>query len=291
MDRTLISILGGLGGMFGWGTADFLANDASEKIGHTRTFFWSQIAGVILISLLVIFLAPHFSFTPFLLALTVLGGIMYGIGYLFFYKGFEVGNVSVVSTVSNLYALFVVLISFFFRGQRLTPLQIPAILLLFAGVFLVSVNYKELFSGKVTLMKGVKETFISTIAFGVFFWPLNEFIVEQIDWLAVSVVTKITAVIFVLLFSIFLEKKSLKIKKDLKKISPLLLGMGLLEALAVLSVTFGQAYGDGIIVSPIASALTIVTVGLAIVFAKEKISKVQAMGIVFVITGIVIMTH
>jgi len=39
MDKTLISLLGGLGGMFGWGTSDFFANQASDKIGHIRAFF------------------------------------------------------------------------------------------------------------------------------------------------------------------------------------------------------------------------------------------------------------
>jgi len=45
IDKTLISILGGLGGMFGWGTSDFFANQASDKLGHTKALFWSQIAG------------------------------------------------------------------------------------------------------------------------------------------------------------------------------------------------------------------------------------------------------
>lgn len=55
MDKTLISILGGLGGMFGWGASDFLANAASEKVGHQRTLFWSQVAGLSLIGLAMLF--------------------------------------------------------------------------------------------------------------------------------------------------------------------------------------------------------------------------------------------
>lgn len=70
MDKTLISVLGGLGGMFGWGTSDFLANSASEKIGHTKAFFWSQIAGLALIVLLVLFTQPSFAMTPILFGFT-----------------------------------------------------------------------------------------------------------------------------------------------------------------------------------------------------------------------------
>ncbi len=40
MDKTIISILGGLAGMFGWGTSDFFANISSEKIGHQKKLFF-----------------------------------------------------------------------------------------------------------------------------------------------------------------------------------------------------------------------------------------------------------
>ena len=67
MSRTLISILGGLGGMFGWGTSDFFANQASDKVGHTKALFWSQIAGILLILLAVLFAGPSFALTPYLI--------------------------------------------------------------------------------------------------------------------------------------------------------------------------------------------------------------------------------
>lgn len=287
MSRTLISILGGLGGMFGWGVSDFFANTASEKIGHLRAFFWSQIAGIALIALFVLFLAPSFAMPPLLLVLTACAGIAYGLGYLLFYKGFEIGNVSVVSSVSNLYAVFIVLISYFIRGQPLTAFQIPAMVSIFLGVTLVSLNFRELRQGTVSLLKGVKETIASTIMFGVFGWPLNEYVVEKADWLSVSFLMKLTAIVVVFILSIF-QKKSLHIA-SFKKLVPLLFAVGLLEAGAVLSVTFGQSYGDGIIVAPISGALTIVTVSLAVLFSKEKITKVQSAGIALVVGGIITM--
>src|SRR3989344_8432654 len=106
MSKTLISILGGLGGMFGWGTSDFFANSASEKVGHNKAFFWSQVAGLALILLFVVFTAPSFAITPFLLGLTIFCGVAYALGYLLFYKGFEIGNVSVISATINLQVLF-----------------------------------------------------------------------------------------------------------------------------------------------------------------------------------------
>ncbi len=286
MDRTLISILGGLGGMFGWGTSDFFANSASEKVGHNKAFFWSQIAGLALIILLVIFTAPSFAITPLLLGLTIFCGVAYALGYLLFYKGFEIGNVSVVSATINLQVLFIITISYFLRGQSLTVFQIPAIILLLLGVTLVSVNLNDLRKGTVSLLKGVKETLAAAVMFGVFYWPLNEFVVEKADWLAVGFITKLTAIVLVFLISAF-RKDSLVVKERNNKLYALIAAVGILEAIGVLSATYGQSYGDGIIVAPISSALTVVTVALAMIFTKERISKIQGVGIALAVIGIV----
>lgn len=272
--------------MFGWGTSDFLANSASEKVGHNKAFFWSQIAGLALIILLVIFTAPSFAITPLLLGLTLFCGIAYALGYLFFYKGFEIGNISIVSATINLQILFIIAISFFLRGQHLTAFQIPAIFLLLVGVTLVSVNLNDLHKGTVSLLKGVKETLIAAIIFGVFYWPLNELVVEKADWLAVSFITKLTAITVVFLISKF-TKESLIVKERNNKFFLLIAAVGILEAIGVLSATYGQSYGDGIIVAPISSALTVVTVALAMIFTKERISKVQGLGIAMAVIGIV----
>lgn len=286
MDKTLLSILSGLGGMIGWGTSDFFANAASEKIGHNKTLFWSQITGLFLMGFFLVFISGSFAISAPLLALTIFCGIMYAIGYLFFYKGFEIGNVSVISAAINIQVLFVIAISFFIRGQELTKLQIPALSLLLLGILLVSVNLNDLKKGSLALLTGVKETIIAAIIFGIFYWPVNEYIVEKADWILVSFLIKLVAILVVFLIAKF-RRQSLSISKPNKKLIALITAVGTFEAVGVLSASFGQAYGDGIIVTPIASALTIVTVALAMVFSSEKINKIQALGVVLTVGGII----
>mgnify|MGYP003340959924 CR=1 FL=1 len=173
------------------------------------------------------------------------------------------------------------------RGQSLTKFQIPAIILLLVGVTLVSVNFSDLKKGIVSLLTGVKEALLSATIFGVFYWPLNEYVAEEANWLTVSFIVKLTAILFVGALAIF-SKKSLSIKNSNKKFAYLLAAVGILEAIAILSVTFGQSFGDGIIVAPISSALTIVTVALAMLFGKEKITRVQGLGIALAVSGIII---
>lgn len=68
----------------------------------------------------------------------------------------------------------------------------------------------------------------------------------------------------------------------------MILLMGIIEAGAVAMVNYGLVIGDAILVTPIASALSIVTISLAIIFLKEKITKIQGFGIITAITGIIV---
>jgi bacterial/archaeal transporter family protein len=287
MNKTLISILGGLGGMFGWGVSDFFANLSSDKVGHFKAFFWSQVAGLLTVLCVVLFFQPSVEVSLNLVLMILVAGISYSLGYLFFYKGFEIGNVSIVSAVINSQNLLIVLIAYFVFHQTLTAIQVPALLTVLVGIILVSVDFKELKKGGNAISRGVKETLLAAVFFGVIYWPFNEFISERIDWRLATLLIKITAVSFVFLFSQF-KKEDLKLSKKIGGKFLLFIALtGILEAVGVLGTSFGLAYGDSIIVGPISSALTLVTVTLAVIFLKEKLTKIQALGIILTVGGIV----
>ena len=63
--------------------------------------------------------------------------------------------------------------------------------------------------------------------------------------------------------------------------------MGLIEVGAVALVNYGLTIGDAILITPIASALSIVTITLAVIFLKDKISKFQGFGFIMAIAGII----
>ena len=64
--------------------------------------------------------------------------------------------------------------------------------------------------------------------------------------------------------------------------------MGIIEAGAVAVVNYGLTIGDAILITPIASALSIVTITLAVIFLKDKVTKIQGIGIVTAIVGIIV---
>ena len=66
----------------------------------------------------------------------------------------------------------------------------------------------------------------------------------------------------------------------------MILLMRVIEDAAVTLVNYGLTIGDAILITPIASALSIVTISLAVLFLKDKISTVQGFGILMAIIGI-----
>jgi drug/metabolite transporter (DMT)-like permease len=288
MNKTILSILAGLGGMFGWGTSDFFASLGADKIGHFKTFFWSQLIGMIFIMLFIPFFALNIniSFTIFLLL--VVSSIFYAVAYLFFYKAFEIGNVSIIMTTINLDPVSAMVIAFIFLGQRLSSWQFIGVLMIIAGVTLVSLKIQDLKNKKFRLLSGVKETLIAAILFGIY-WNLSEIATEQIGWLSFTLFVKVGAILFLLLFSFFAKRK-LEIVKISTKTKLILALVGILEAAGVTSVNYGMAVGDVILVAPISSALSVVTIGLAIIFLKEKITRMQGFGMFMVLVGIVFTT-
>lgn len=154
---------------------------------------------------------------------------------------------------------------------------------------LVSVIFDDL-KKKVSFATGTKEVLIATVLFGVFFVPLNERLAEMENWLVVTLYVKLFAVIIVLIFSKIISKETLSIQSNSFKNLFLLFIVGVLEALAVLGVNFGLSFGDGIIVMPISSSLTVITVTLAFLFTKERPTNQQKLGIFLTVLGIILIS-
>lgn len=285
MSLAIISLLSGLGGMFGWGIYDFFAGVYSKKIGPYKTFFWSQLTGFIFIGLLTLFFIFPSSFAAIAIALLPIAALFYTAGYLFFMKGFEVGNISIVAAVMNLWAVFTMLFAFIFMGQRLTMLQTIGVFMIISGASLASLNWKDIKNRSFRLSAGVKETVLGAFFFGVF-WNISEIISESIGWLATTLFVKLGIVVSLLLFSMF-AKRELFVANETRKTMLLLVLMGTIEAGAVAIVNFGLSIGDAILITPIASALSVVTISMAIVFLKDRVTKLQGFGMVTAVLGII----
>ncbi len=286
MSTTLLSILSGIAGMFGWGLYDFLGGVFAKQIGPYKSFFWSQLAGLVSILLLGFLVTPSMDVPSGVVFLFPVAALLYSAGYLFFFKGFEIGNLSIVAATMNLWAVFTMLFAFTFMGQRLSALQTIGVVMILAGVTLASLNWSEIQQRKFQLSAGVKEAIAGAFFFGIY-WNVSEIIVEDVGWLVSTALIKLGIVVFMLLFSI-LAKRGMGLAGVTTKTASAIFIMGIVEAGAVAIVNYGLTIGDAILITPIASALSIVTILLAIIFLKDKITKPQGLGIATAVIGIVV---
>ncbi len=286
MSTAIISIVAGIGGMVGWGLYDFLGGVYAKQIGPYKSFFWSQLAGLLSALLLILVFPIRLNIPVLILLLIPIAAILYSAGYLFFFKGFEIGSVSIVAATMNLWAVFTMLFAFLFLGQRLSLTQSLGVFLILVGVTLASLNWSEIRSQGFRLSSGVKEAVIGAFFFGVF-WNLSEVISEEIGWLSATLLVKLGIVLFLLMFSV-LTRREMALAQVATKTKIVVAIMGILEAGAVALVNYGLTIGDAILITPIASALSIVTITLAILFLKDRVTKLQGLGMIAAIVGIVV---
>ena len=288
MSTTILSILSGIVGMFGWGLYDFLGGVFAKQIGSFRSFFWSQLAGLISVLLLAFIFTSSIKVPVLVIILFPIAAIVYSAGYLFFFKGFEVGNVSIVAATMNLWAVFTMLFAFIFMGQRLCTIQTLGVFMIIAGVTLASLNWSDIRNQKFQLSSGVKEAILGAFFFGIF-WNISEIISEEVGWLLTTLLVKFGIVVFLLIFS-FLAKREIGLQEIAAKTKFVVVLMGIIEAGAVAVVNYGLTIGHAILITPIASALSIVTIMLAIIFLKDRVTKTQGFGILTAIVGIIVTT-
>jgi transporter family protein len=285
MSTTIISIILGIGGMLGWGIYDFLGGVFSKQIGSFKSLFWSQLAGLMSILFLSFAFKTTFDIPVLAFALSPLASIVYSAGYLFFFKGFEKGNVSIIAATMNLWAVFTMLFAFIFMGQRLSPIQTIGVVIILSGATLASLDWSSMRSQKFQLSLGVKEAILGAFFFGIF-WNISEVISEEVGWLLTTLLVKFGIALFLLIFSV-VAKQEFGLTNTPAKTKYVIFLMGMIEVAAVALVNYGLTIGDAILITPIASALSIVTIALAVIFLKDKISKLQGFGIFTAIIGII----
>lgn len=286
MSTTILSILSGVVGMFGWGLYDFLGGVFAKQIGPFKSFFWSQLAGFLSTLLLAVLLATSINVPILPMVLFPVAAILYSAGYLFFFKGLEIGNVSIVAATMNLWAVFTMLFAFIFMGQRLSMMQTLGVMMIISGATLASLKWSNIRNQTFQLSLGVKEAILGAFFFGIF-WNVSQIISEAVGWLLTTLFVKLGIVLFVLIFSL-LVKREIGWARIATRTKYAVVLMGIIEAGAVAAVNYGLTIGDAILITPIASALSVVTIALAIIFLKEKVTRLQGFGIVTVIVGIVV---
>lgn len=172
----LYGILLGLVCALCWGTADIFATVVARRLGTLTTLFFSHMWGLLFVLILLAFTWRPLALTPQALLLSLpagLGlGVLLAIGYFAFYRGLELGPLAIVSPLTSADGAIAVLLAILFLHESLGVWQGSALLILFLGIVLVSlegtspVAFFKTMNKSVFAKGGTKWGLVAMIVFG-----------------------------------------------------------------------------------------------------------------------------
>lgn len=294
MENSLaIAILGGLGGMLGWGFADFFAKKTIDRIGDLPSLVWAHLFGTSLFILLAVFnfaVTGHFIQLPASLGAWVglmFFGVLQMLVYWLVYKGFSKGQLAVLNPIFASYSGLVALISIIFFAEKLTGLAAFGLVAIFGGILLMNADLKSLRARRLNVAPGLKEVAAAALLAAIWTILWDRFVHNK-DFLAYA--------LFMYLFMTVAAVVAAKSQKSsLWPINPklwkflLLIGLG--ETIAYLSISLGfskTTYTS--VVALISGSFSLPTIVLAHWFLKERITRAQEISAAIIIFGIVILS-
>jgi drug/metabolite transporter (DMT)-like permease len=282
-----VAIILGLALAFCFGTSDYLSKGLTGKVGFYRTTVYTLATSGAFVIVPLLFLGlprlPSYSGV----ALLALISVSTFIAFLFMYRGYQKGHLSVVSPIVNSFPIFSVLFAVFVLKIVLSYEVLLALGGVIFGILLVSIDVSTLGPSRGrSLTPGVPEAVFAAFFFAVGFTSLG-YAEETIGYLLPVLAARLGAASVGLLIG-------LALKQDLKPIGgkPFLrlLAMGVLEASGLLAFTLALFYSSSIAVLPITTTLAgmgvVFTVGYALILLKERVGPSYAVGILILIASV-----
>ena len=280
-----LGILFGIVAMISWGVADFFVAKAVRKSGVFKTFIWTQIIGLILF--LVIFsLFFKFPILSFKALILILIAVFVGfIPLLAYYKGLQIGAVSIISPIAASYAAIAVILSLIFLNETLTVLQAIGVSLAILGAVLTSFKFHDLTKLRLkNFATAVKYAIIAMLGWGVLV-VLIGILVSELGWFFPVFLVKMLIVLYALSYA-GAAKKNISFPKNAALFVILI---GFLESIGFLAFGAGVSLEYTAIIAPVSSVYPAITIILAQIFLKEILDINQKIGIAFVLLGLVLL--
>jgi len=281
-------VLLGILSAFSFGIGDFLARFSSQEVGFKNSLFWMLIVGAIFYIILFSIFGSGLNPNSIGLSNSFLSGILIMFGLLCLYRGLQMGPVSIVAPIAAINPLFVFLIRYAL-GSEPTLLQWMATIVVISGAILVSVSadshQESLGLNKQQIKESVEISFIAsvTLALGLIFSQEATNTLEPLETVIYIRFFSLLGIASILLFSkskIFITKKAM----------PILFFQGILETTGYFCLVSAYAFDKVSIAVVISSGFGLVTVVLARLILKEKISKIQGSGIFLTFLGVIGLT-
>ena len=280
-----LGIIFGLIAMFGYGLSNAIVQVPVREIGSRKALFYRNIGiSILFLPMLFIFsvkLSPLYILIAFAIAL---------LGYIpaiTFMRALKAGKVGIISPISNSSVIFTILLAVIFFKEKLMLTQLLSIILIIAGIILVSIDFRDLKNSHLFMISsGVPLALITC-----FLWGIVYFLFKiPVDVLG-AVLTSFIIEFGIMIYS-GIHLKISKINFSLpKKLFPYLLFVAIGGAAGTLFFSLGIEIADVSIVSTLTFANPLVAVLYGKFVYKEKLKLQQYAAILLILAGIVLISY
>ena len=283
---TLSDLGFGLTTAFGYGTGDFLARQASHRIGSVRVLFALEVFGALLLLPIAFALEPGLwgPEDPWL-PLVGLGAINF-VASWFLYRSFEYGVLSVVSPVVSSYPVVTAGLAYALLGERPSSLASLGIAAALVGMVLLSQARGHPDNPPPRDARlGLLSAFGAFAGYGVFFVGLD-LVVGPIGPVTSATVVRAVGATILLGAAAAGRFAAGRFPRDLWAS---LAAIVVLDEVAFLAFNFGILFGSVAIVGTMSGLFSAVTIALAAAVLRERLTSLQYAGIGAIFLGVACM--
>lgn len=279
----MLPIFYGLISALTWGAGDFAGGLAARKTGAYRAVLWAEAIGLVVLLGALFFVDEAFP-DGHVILLSTIAGMLGSLGLLAFYHAMSVGQMSTAAPVSALLAaaLPVVVGSILDGWPKLTTLI--GFGLAFAAIWLISQDEQAVLP-PVIGMNGLKIALVAGIGFGFYFVLMNRASADNhVLW--PMIFARSSGMLLVLGF-LLIRRENFTV---VRSAWPFLLINGVFDVGGNLFYILSGQHGRLDVSAVLGALYPGMTVFLAWVFLKERIARIQALGIALALGAIVLFT-
>jgi transporter family protein len=257
--------------------------DKSDSLGATFLFF--SIATVFLFPILFFVKAPSdWSYIKWV----ILASSIYSIAFVLYVRSLSLGEASLVGPLYNFNVFFLLILTFFFLGEKISWMKVSGIILLFYGTSYLNRQKNPFKSLKMLFLDKASQLMILCSFLMAFGRTIDGYAVQNVSPVFYSFSLYFGISVFLLIYILFLKRWKPTLILLKQKPFPSVVS-GAINAYSYLLLVFAFTKIDVSIAEPASMLSMIITVILAYFIFGEKI-KDRIIAVVIMIVGAWLLT-
>ncbi len=269
-----------------WALSSIMFKRVAVALGNIKTGMFVIGAGLIPISIYAFYAGSAISLYAF--ALSIVSGLLFGVAALLYYKSVETQQISNTVAIGMIQPVLIFVFSILVLKEGMTLAEIVGGIVVLAGVGLVSMTAGLRFNRRLI------PAFLGQAIWAFYWMALSLSIVSSSQAAMPLMISRIFAfLVVVLAYKVFIQKKAPRMRgfRTLAKHTSIFGTLsGILDGSGNLLYSNVVLFGALAVGAVIQLTLPLIVIALAWVFLSEKLTRVQAAGVLIAIAGAFILT-